>query len=272
VRLLENGPVRATLRAESHWGDSTLREDYLLGADARYVDVRVTIDWREQLKLLKLRYPTSVQSGRATFEVPYGHVERTAGGDEEPGQAWVDVSDASRGLAVLNDAKYGYDVRGGDIGLSAVRSPVWAWHAPRELEVGGDFEFMDQGLQSFTVRLVPHAGDWRRAGVVRLAAELNQPAYPLLETHHGGSLPQQASFAADGDGPVVVTVIKLAEDGDGVVIVRAYESAGAPTSARIELSLLGRTVDAEFAAHEVKTFRVPRDPAQPVSEVNLLEW
>jgi alpha-mannosidase len=272
VRLLENGPVRAVLRAESRWDDSSLREDYVLAAGARYIDVRVTIDWHEQLKLLKLRYPTSVQSDRATFEVPYGHLERPAGGDEEPGQAWVDVSDGSRGLAVLNDAKYGYDVRSGDIGVTAVRSPVWAWHDPRELEDGGEFEFMDQGRQSFTVRLVPHAGDWRRAGVVRLAAELNQSAYPLLETYHGGSLPQQASFAADGEGPVVVTVIKLAEDGDGAVIVRAYESAGAPASARIELPLVERTVDAEFGAHEIKTFRVPRDPAQPVTEVNLLEW
>jgi alpha-mannosidase len=272
MRLLESGPVRAILRVASHWGGSTLREDYVLAADAGYVDVRVTIDWHEQLKLLKLRYPTSVQPNRATFEVPYGHLERVAGGDEEPGQAWVDVSDGSRGLAVLNDAKHGYDVRGGDIGISAVRSPVWAWHDPRALEEGGDFEYMDQGTQSFTVRLVPHAGDWRAAGVVRLAAELNQPPYALLETSHDGPLPEHASFAADGEGPVVVTVVKAAEDGDGSLVVRAYESAGAPASARIELPLADRTIEAEFGAHEIKTFRVPRDPAQPVTEVNLLEW
>jgi alpha-mannosidase len=272
VRLLENGSVRAILRVDSRWGGSTMREDYVLAADAGYVDVRVTIDWHERLKLLKLRYPTSLQLGRATFEVPYGHLERVAGGDEEPGQAWVDVSDGNRGLTVLNDAKYGYDVRGGDVGISAVRSPVWAWHDPRALEEGGDFEYMDQGKQSFTVRLVPHAGDWRAAGVVRLAAELNQPPYALLETSHDGPLPQQASFAADGEGPVVVTVVKAAEDDDGSLVVRAYESAGAPASARIELPLADRTIEAEFGANEIKTFRVPRDPAQPVTEVNLLEW
>jgi alpha-mannosidase len=272
MRLLENGPVRAILRVESRWGGSTLREDYLLSAAARYVDVRVTIDWHEQLKLLKLRYPTCVQHDRATFEVPYGHLERAAGGDEEPGQAWVDVSDGSRGLAVLNDSKYGYDVRGGDIGISAVRSPVWAWHAPRELEKGGDFEHMDQGKQSFAVRLVPHAGDWREADVVRLAAELNQPAYALLETYHDGPLAQDASFAADDAGSVIVTVVKSAEDGDGALVVRAYESAGKPASARIELPLVDRTIEAEFGANEIKTFRVSRDPAEPVTEVNLLEW
>ena len=58
---------------------STLREDYVLGADAPYVDVRVALDWHEQLKLLKLRYPTSVETETATFETPYGHLERPAG-------------------------------------------------------------------------------------------------------------------------------------------------------------------------------------------------
>ena len=272
VRLLERGPVRAALRVESRFGASTLREDYVLGAAAPYVDVRVSLDWHERLKLLKLRYPTSVAATEATFEIPYGHLVRPAGGDEEPGQSWVDVSAGGRGLAVLNDAKHGYDVRGGDVGISAVRSPVWAWHDPRELEPDGDFEYMDQGRQEFRVRLVPHAGDWREAGVVRLAAELDQPPYALLESFHDGTLPASASFATDGAGPVVVTVLKAAEDGDGAVVVRAYESTGRAASARVELPLLGRGFDASFGAHELKTFRVPRDPAAAPAETNLLEW
>ena len=144
---------------------------------------------------------------------------------------------------MVNDAKYGYDVRGGDIGISAVRSPVWAWHDPRELEEGGDFEYMDQGRQNFVVRLIPHAGDWRGAGVVRRAAELNQPPFALIETFHAGPLPQRASYASDGGGDVVVTAVKRAEDGDAWV-VRAYESAGRGGPARLEL--FGREVRSEL--------------------------
>ena len=268
VQLLECGPVRAMVRVESRYGSSTLREDYVLAADAPYVDVRVALDWHEPLKLLKLRYPTRVSAERATFEVPYGHIERPAGGDEEPGQAWVDVSAEGRGLAVINDAKYGYDVRGGDIGVSAVRSPVWAWHDPRELEQEGDFEYMDQGRQAFLVRLVPHAGDWREAGVVRFAAELNQPPFALIETFHDGALPQRASYAQDGGGSVVLTVIKRAEEGDAFV-VRAYESAG--RGARARLQVLDSAFDADFGPHEIKTFRVPRDGGEVV-ETDLIEW
>jgi alpha-mannosidase len=270
VTLVENGPVRAKLRVETSYGGSTLREDYVLGADAAYVDVNVALDWRERLKLLKLRYPTSVLEPRATFETPYGHLEREPNGHEDPGQSWVDVSGGGRGLAVIDDAKAGYDVLGADIGVSVVRSPVWAWHDPRELEEGGDFEYMDQGRQRFRVRLVPHGGDWREAGVVRLAAELNQPPYPLLESFHEGPLPAERSFADDGGGPVVVTVLKGAEEGSGYVL-RGYETAGRDAEARIELPLLGRTLDLRFVANEIKTVLVPRDPAQPVRETDLLE-
>jgi alpha-mannosidase len=68
-----------------------------------------------------------------------------------------------------------------------------------------------------------------------------------------------------------VTVLKHAEDGDAVV-VRAFEAAGRPGRATIELPLLGRSVDAEFAANEIKTLLVPRDPSEPARETNLLEW
>ena len=264
VKVVESGPVRTIVRVESRYGDSRLREEYVVGADARHVDVRVKLDWREQRKLLKLRYPTSLDARTATYEVPYGSVERSTSGDEEPGQAWVDVSGEGAGLAVCNDAKYGYDVRGGDIGISAVRSPVWAWHEPRTLEPDGDFEYMDQGLQEFAVRLVPHTGDLNAAGVARRAAELNQPPFALLESFHDGDLPQVASFLADGEGTVIAAVLKAGEDGGSVV--RAYESAGTPAHAT--LRLLDREWEADFASHEIKTFHL----GDEVREVNLLEW
>jgi alpha-mannosidase len=268
ARLVENGPVRAVIRVESSYGASTLREDYILSAHAQHVDVVVTLDWHEQLKLLKLRYPTSVAQPTATYETPYGHLVRDANGHEDPGQTWVDVSGEGRGLAVVNDAKSGYDVTGASIGISAVRSPVWAWHDPRELEPDGDFEYMDQGRQTFRVRLVPHAGDWRAAGVVRLAAELNQPPFALLESFHDGPLPADASFADDGGGSVVATVLKGSEDGDGYVL-RAFESAGRDTTATV--TVFGRAVELALRPGEIKTVHIPGDATQPVRETDLLE-
>jgi hypothetical protein len=69
AKLLECGPVRAILRVESRYGASTLREDYVLAADAAYVDVRVALDWHEQLKMLKLRYVVARQIVREAAQL-----------------------------------------------------------------------------------------------------------------------------------------------------------------------------------------------------------
>ncbi|MCT2584333.1 alpha-mannosidase [Actinophytocola gossypii] len=277
VRLVEHGPVRAVLRVTSGYGASTLTEEYVLGVRDRHVEVRVTLDWQERRKLLKLRFPTALSDVRATFEIPYGHVERPANGSEEAAQAWVDVSgelpDGRRaGLAVLNDGKYGHDVLGGDIGVTAARSPVYAWHEPKELDDDELYVYQDQGRQEFTCRLVPHAGDWRDAAVVRCAAELNQPAFPLLESYHDGDLPAVRSFMAVSGASVLPTVLKAAEDAEGAdaLVVRAYETAGRGGEATVEV--LGRTVTATFGPAEIKTFLVPRDHDQPVVETDLIEW
>jgi alpha-mannosidase len=160
----------------------------------------------------------------------------------------------------------GFAGAGADIGISAVRSPVWAWHDPRELDEGGDFEYMDQGRQAFLVRFVPHAGNWRNADVVRLAAELNQRAFALIETFHPGPLSQRASFAADEGGDVVLSVLKGGEDGG--YTVRAFEAAG--RGGRATLTALGRTIEADFGAHEIKTFVLAADGGDAV-ETDLLE-
>jgi alpha-mannosidase len=274
VRLVEHGPVRSVVRVVSEYGSSTLVEEYVLGVRDRHVEVRVTLDWHEKQKLLKLRFPTALSAPEATFEIPYGHLNRPANGSEEAAQAWVDVSGElpggrRAGLAVLNDGKYGHDVLGGDIGVTAARSPVYAWHEPKELEPDELYSFQDQGRQEFTLRLVPHAGDWRAASVVRLAAELNQPAFPLLESYHDGDLPSARSFMAVSDGSVVPTVLKGAEDGNALV-VRAYETEGRTCDATIDV--LGRTVSASFGPAEIKTFLVPRDADAPVVETDLIEW
>ncbi|MFI6262517.1 alpha-mannosidase [Micromonospora sp. NPDC051006] len=276
VRLVESGPVRQVLRVRSEYGASTLTEEFVLAAGARHLEVRVTIDWHERLRMLKLRFPTALTGVTATHAIPYGHLERTADGHETVSHSWVDVSGElsgrPAGLSVLNDAKYGVDVNGGEIGLTALRSPAYAWHTPQPLPADGDYEVMDQGVQRFTYRLLPHAGDWRAAGTVRVAAELDQRPVALLESYHAGPLPQQRSFVAVSDADnVVITVVKRAEDGADDYVVRGYETAGAAAEATIDLPFLGRTLTAAFGPHEIKTLLVPGDPTRSVVETDLLE-
>ena len=55
------------------------------------------------------------------------------------------------------------------------------------------------------------------------------------------------------------------------MIVRLRDTKTA-TKATISLPKWNRTITADFVPCEIKTFRIPRDAAKPVAEVNLLEW
>src|SRR3569833_3356318 len=157
VRLVENGPVRQVLRVDSEYGASRLREDFVLAAGARHLEVRVTVDWHERLKMLKLRFPTGLTDVTATHAIPYGHLERTTDGHETVSHTWVDVSGAQAGspagLSVLHAAKFGVAVTDGEIGLTALRSPPYAWRAPGPLPEDGGDEVMGKGVQRVASRL-----------------------------------------------------------------------------------------------------------------------
>jgi alpha-mannosidase len=293
MRLVERGPVRWTIRVTSAYSRSTLHQDFAMYADRDLIDVAVTADWREPLKMLKLRFPVNVKFMKVTHEIPYGHLEREADGDEDPLQSWVDISGTSRdaeitcGFSLLNDGKYSGDVTVRDIGLTVLRSPAYANHSPAVLEPDGLYSFIDQGIQRFHYTMLPHAGSWETAGTVRAAAELNNRPIALLATYHpDGTLPLTDAFSAVEPENVVVTVLKQAEactepctergergsecDGEDFIL-RAYETTGAATHATIRLPRWDRVIEADFGPAEIKTFRVPRDAGQQVVETDLLE-
>ena len=76
---------------------------------------------------------------------------------------FADLSEHGYGVALLNDGKYGHHAFGNELGLSLLRSPVYP------------DPFADEGRQSFTYALFPHAGDWLTGGVLAEAEDLNQP-------------------------------------------------------------------------------------------------
>ena len=146
---------------------------------------------------------------------------------------------AAAGWALLNDGKYGYDVRGAEIGMTAARSPVYAWHDPHKLRPDVRYEYLDQGRQEFTYCLgAPLGGPRLRPVSSALAEELNERPVAFPEHFHPGPSRPRWAFADDGGGAVLMTVLKQAEDGDAVV-VRAYETTGRPGSGRLELPLYG---------------------------------
>lgn len=273
IKILENGPLRATIRVTSTFGASTLTIDWMLFAGSRNPEAKVTLDWHEHLKMLKFSFPVDVGEPEATYETPYGCIVRETNGNEDPGQRWIDVTgkwkEITCGLTVINDAKYGYDVKGNDMRISVVRSAVYAHHNPRVLDMNAEHHWMDQGIQTFRMLLVPHSGTWQDRHIPRIAEEFSAPAVAIYQGIHDGSMPKSGSFLAVDAPHVIVSAVKKAEGGDDLII-RCVEAAGQPASATLDLAFTGRQWKGDFKPFEIKTLRISGKSGN-IREVNLLE-
>jgi alpha-mannosidase len=230
VKLVERGPLRAIIRVKNHFQNSTFVRDIILYAGVPRVDVRMEVEWHEKHILLKVAFPVSAHSDKATYEIPFGSVERPTTRNtpaeqaqfEVPAQRWADISGDKHGLSLLNDSKYGYDAKGNVLRLSLLRSPEWPDpHA-------------DEGHHEFTYSLYPHAGGWKDALTIRRGYELNYKLLALPSGKYKGKLPRKKSFVQAKSDNVIVSAVKKAED-DNALIVRFYEWAGKQGDVLIQL-------------------------------------
>jgi alpha-mannosidase len=271
IERMENGPLRSMLRVTSRYNQSILRQDFIVYRDSAEVHVRVKLDWREKLCMLKLAFPVNVSHPAAAYEIPYGFIDRPANGEEEPGQQWIDVTgkhgDREYGLSLINNSKYSFSVHDSEMRMTVANSSIYNDHYGDRDEW---CEFMDQGIQEFEYKLVPHAGSWQSANIVKKAFEFNVQPVTIMETYHEGPLPPVMEGLHVSPGNVIATVFKRAEEGRGYIL-RCYETAGKEAETVFSLPMLNRSWKSRLGRCEIKTFFIPDDLTEEVSEVNLLE-
>ena len=276
-KVLEEGPVRSCIRIKYKYNQSYVVQDFRLYRDLDYVQVKVSVDWREPQTQLKIKYPVNFNFRRPTYEIPYGYIEKSANGEEEPGQSWFDFTGehfkkpVMYGLAIANDAKYSYNMDIDEMNLTVLKNSVFAHHDPKQLEEDCEYRFVDDGLQEFTYILIPHEGSWKDADVVKRAKEVNVRPQTVIETFHEGKLAQRGSFLSLESDHAVICAVKEAEDKDGV-IVRAYETKKQAGRAVLKVPFLNREEELTFTPCEIKTVKLPYDHSCPIQEVNLLEF
>ncbi|GMV37714.1 MAG: hypothetical protein AMXMBFR61_22220 [Fimbriimonadales bacterium] len=278
VAVEERGPVRACLRVESAYGRSYATQRWYVYAGLDVIECRLSVDWREQRRALKLALPLALREPTATYEVPYGCAERPCDGTEQPGGQWMDLSGNATsldgttipyGIGLLNDGVYGFDAQGATMRATVLRSPIFAHHDPSEPSASQRYRYQDLGLHEFVFRLLPHAGTWQEAALPARAWELNCPPICVNEYVHEGTLPSEWAGLFAQPSNILLSVLKRAEDGGGL-IVRGYETTGHPTGARIAIPSAGMEWRVAFGPHEILTWRV--DVARgTVQEVDLLE-
>ena len=218
VELVREG-IETLIRVKSHYQNSKFVQNISIKGDV--IDIDNEIDWHESHVLLKAAFPLAASGPFATYEIPYGTIERPTTRNnswekaqfEVPAMRWADLGDGKHGLSVLNQTKYGYDAVGNTLRPTLLRSPKWP-----------DPE-ADMGRHHFHYALYPHAGTWKDALTVRHGYEYNYPLTAVVTTAHAGSLPAEHSFASVDPENVVLTAVKKAEDAKGLIF-RVYEWAG----------------------------------------------
>ena len=260
------------IRITRHWQGSKFVQTLGLAAEGDQVNIDNEIDWHERHVLLKAAFPLAASGPFATYEIPYGSIERATTRDnswekaqfEVPAMRWADLGDGKHGLSVINDTKFGYDAVGNMLRLTLLRGPTWP-----------DAE-ADQGHHHIRYALYPHAGTWKDALTVRHGYQYNYPLTAVVTTVHAGALPAEHSFASVAPENVVLTAVKKAEDAKGLIF-RVYEWAGKESVAEFHvpagatgamvtnmmetpegapLTVAGDVVKAPIHPYEILTIRV----------------
>jgi len=273
LEVVENGPVRATIRVIKTTDSSTITQDISVYSNIPRIDFVTHVDWWEKHKLLKVAFPVQVLSPKATYEIQFGTIERPTHFNtswdramfEVPAQKWADLSEGNYGVSLLNDCKYGHDTHDNVMRISLLRSPT------------SPDPHADEGEHDFTYSLYPHSGDWRFAQTTLQAYQLNCPLITQIDKPHEGSLPQSYSFAKTDQENVIIETIKKAEDSDDI-IVRVYEAYGQRGDVTLKLGfepanvaevdlMEGNEKEVEFEEnsfkfcinpYEIKTFKITK--------------
>jgi len=251
--------------------DSTIKQKMIIYANQRRIDFKTNIDWRQKQILLKTAFPVDLRTTKATYEIQFGNVERNTHWNtswdyakfETVGHKWADLSERDYGVSLLNDCKYGYDIKGQTMRLTLIKSGIYP-----------DPE-ADQGQHSFTYSLYPHGGDWFEGETVKEAYQLNYPLQTVISSISLGEQPQQKSFIEVDAESTILETVKKAEKSEALIL-RFYEYGNRRETVNVELDFDFKEIkecnlieediaevkfeadsfEFEIKPYEIKTFKV----------------
>lgn len=227
ISVISSGPLFAAIKIERVINNSTLTQKAVLKRGSRRVDFHTRIDWKERHKLLKVGFDVDIHANEAIHEIQFGHVKRPnhrsrqfdADRFEVCNHKWTALAEENRGVAVLNDCRYGVNVLDNSINLTLLKSAM----APDMTA--------DIGVHEFTYSFFSWNGSFADSNVIQEAYNLNVPA--LCLEGDGG---YRSVFGVDC-GNIVIETVKPAEDGSNSIVVRLYEAARTKTKCRLTTGL-----------------------------------
>lgn len=214
--IIENGSLKASVRFIYQYHRSSIIQDMIVYKDSRRIDFKTHVEWHEDHRLLKAAFYTDIRSTKASYDIQFGHVERPTHWNnswdwarfEVCGHKWADLSETGYGVSLLNNCKYGYNIKDNAMKLSLLKSAK-----------SPDTE-ADMGEHNFIYSLFPHAGSLADGGTIQAANQLNLPA----EAVQGDFTEKRKIVTVSSEG-VQIDAVKKAEAED-CLVVRLHECRG----------------------------------------------
>ena len=234
IKIIEGGPLRCKLEIKKSFNNSKFIQNIVLYDGLPIVEFPTQVEWNEKHKLLKVMFPVNLYSEKCAFEIPYGYIYRSTKREtlfeqarfEVSGHKWIDYSDGEYGFSILNNCKYGYDVKNNILRMTLLRAPT------------DPDPHADEGFHEFTYAIYTHKYDFKKSETILHSYNLNCPLIVKsinrkgISNNNNETLPEKMSFLEISPANVIVSVMKQHEDKD-TYILRLYEAAGEETLAKL---------------------------------------
>ena len=213
---VERNELYIAVHVSLAYNKSTIEQSILFYADSPRIDFKTRVDWNERQKILKAAFTPDIRATQARYDIQYGNLCRSVTQNtswekakfETPAHKWIDLSETGYGVALLNDSKYGHDIKDNTMRISLLKSAVDPDYAA------------DKGIQEFTYALLAHTGDFVQGRVEEYAFDLNNPVCALK-----GNAVEEKSLLSFSNNAVFLDCIKYAEDSQDILI-RFHEYTG----------------------------------------------
>ncbi len=222
------GPLLVKIRFRWLYNKTTITQDLIAYHHTERIDFETSVDWQERDKVIKVAFPVDVRGVNARYDIQYGSVERPthrstswdAAKFEVVGHQWANLEEKGLGVALMNNCKYGYDIKDNVMRLTVLKSATFPDPTA------------DQGMQSFTYSLYAHKEAWNESRLVEEAWSLNAPLRVVAD--RGFDHQEKPFFDIDVDG-VMLDAMKKTEDGDKIVL-RFHEYHGGKTKMHLRFN------------------------------------
>ena len=138
--------------------------------------------------------------------------------------SFIDISDGSQGLAILNEGMKAYeatDQSQPELRLTLLRNFPLRICVTQEMTDYSQIDKSSQclGQHTFHYAVMPHQGNWEKANLWNAAEQFNLPlVIGQTAPSQNGSEPLQKSFLEVSDERIAISAVKRSENGNGWIV------------------------------------------------------